>query len=165
MGLQLSQKKTRTTHTLEKCEGNVGFDFLGFTVRQFRVGKTHTGKDTKQRPLGFKTLIRPSKEAIKRHTQEIGRKLRKMKNAPQESIISELNPSIRGWGNYHRWVVCSEAFSVGENITDRRLVRWGKARHKGRTEKWVSKKYFRSIDGRNVFGTSIKDREGNPKLI
>jgi RNA-directed DNA polymerase len=29
----------------------------------------------------------------------------------------------------------------------------------------VSKKYFRRIDGRNVYGTVIKDREGNPKLI
>jgi RNA-directed DNA polymerase len=165
MGLQLSQKKTRTTHTLDMCEGNVGFDFLGFTVRQHRVGKTHTGKDTRKRPLGFKTLIRPSKEAIKRHTQEIGGKLREMKNAPQESIISELNLIIRGWCNYHHWVVCSETFQVCENTTFRQLVRWGKARHKGKTEKWVSKKYFRRIDGRNVFGTFIKDNEGNPKLI
>ncbi len=29
MGLQLSPEKTRTTHTLDRCEGNVGFDFLG----------------------------------------------------------------------------------------------------------------------------------------
>ena len=165
MGLQLSPKKTRTTHTLDRCEGNVGFDFLGFTVRQHRVGKTHTGKDTRQRPLGFKTIIRPSKEAMKRHTQEIGRKLRKMRNAPQESIIKELNPIIGGWCNYHRWVVCSKAFSVCGNITYRQLVRWGKARHKGKTENWVSQKYFRRIDERIVFATVIKDKEGTPKLI
>src|SRR6266571_463555 len=47
MGLVLSPKKTRVTHTLTPYEGNVGFDFLGYTVRQFSVGKTHTGKDTK----------------------------------------------------------------------------------------------------------------------
>jgi RNA-directed DNA polymerase len=29
----------------------------------------------------------------------------------------------------------------------------------------VSKKYFRKIGGRNVFGTFIKDNEGNPKPI
>ncbi|HKF38366.1 MAG TPA: group II intron reverse transcriptase/maturase, partial [Ktedonobacteraceae bacterium] len=96
MGLQLSQKKTRITHTRDTCEGNVGFDFLGFTVRQYRVGKTHTGKGTNQKPLGYKTLIRPSREAIKRHTQEIRRKLRELRNAPQERVISELNPIIRG---------------------------------------------------------------------
>src|ERR1700731_888564 len=107
MGLQLSQKKTRITHTLEACEGNVGFDFLGFTVRQYRVGKTHSGKDTNQKLLGSKTLIRPSREAMRRHTQEIGGKLRELRNAPQEAVISELNPIIRGWCNYHRWAVCS----------------------------------------------------------
>jgi RNA-directed DNA polymerase len=165
MGLQLSRKKTRITHTLDTCEGNVGFDFLGLTVRQFRVGKTHTGKDTHQRPLGFKTLIRPSKEAIKWHIQEIGRKLRKLRNAPQESVISELNPIIRGWCNYHRWVVCSKAFQTCENITFKQLGRWGKARHHGKTKEWVNQKYFKRLDARTVFGTYVKDKEGNPTLI
>src|SRR6266704_2979381 len=42
MGLALKGAKTRFAHTLEakeECGGNVGFDFLGFTVRQFPVGK------------------------------------------------------------------------------------------------------------------------------
>ena len=165
MGLQLSQKKTRTTHTLDRCEGNVGFDFLGYTVRQYHVGKTHTGKDTHQRPLGFKTIIRPSKEAIKRHTQEIGRKLRALRSAPQEKVISGLNPTIRGWCSYHRWVVCSEAFSRCENTTYQQLVRWGQTRHPGKTKAWVSQKYFRRQGARTVFGTYIKDEEGNLTLI
>src|SRR5205085_6117694 len=46
MGLNLSPKKTRVTHTLTPTEENVGFDFVGFTVRQFPTGKTHTGKNT-----------------------------------------------------------------------------------------------------------------------
>ncbi len=39
MGLELKPSKTRITHTLD---GQAGFDFLGFQVRQYRVGKTHT---------------------------------------------------------------------------------------------------------------------------
>lgn len=39
MGLRLKPSKTRITHTLEEYEGNVGFDFLGFHVQQYRVGK------------------------------------------------------------------------------------------------------------------------------
>src|SRR5713226_3953611 len=38
MGLALKDAKTRFAHTLEakeECGGNVGFDFLGFTIRQF----------------------------------------------------------------------------------------------------------------------------------
>jgi RNA-directed DNA polymerase len=63
MGLVLSPKKTRVTHTLIPYEGNVGFDFLGYTVRQFSVGKTHTGKDTKGQPLGYKTINAPSQKS------------------------------------------------------------------------------------------------------
>jgi RNA-directed DNA polymerase len=65
IGLELKPSKTRITHTLRPYQGVVGCDFLGWTVRQFPVGKTHTGKAGHYGPpLGFKTLIRPSKEAV-----------------------------------------------------------------------------------------------------
>ena len=54
MGLELKPSKTRIGHTLRKHDGQAGFDFLGFTIRQHPVGKYHTGKDTRGRPLGFK---------------------------------------------------------------------------------------------------------------
>jgi RNA-directed DNA polymerase len=162
MGLQLSQKKTRITHTLDTCEGSVGFDFLGFTVRQYRVGKTHTGKDTHKRSLGFKTLIRPSKEAIKRHTQEIGRKLKELKNAPQAAVISELNPIIRGWCNYHRWVRCRKAFKVCQLNAFKQLARWEHTRHPRKTKKWAREKYRIQLGARTVFGKWDKDEKGNP---
>jgi len=38
VGLRLKPSKTRVTHTLNEHEGNVGFDFLGFNIRQHRVG-------------------------------------------------------------------------------------------------------------------------------
>ncbi|HYU74739.1 MAG TPA: reverse transcriptase domain-containing protein, partial [Ktedonobacteraceae bacterium] len=56
MGLEMKPSKTRITHTLQEYQGTRGFDFLGWTVRQFPVGKTHSGK-LHQRPLGFKTII------------------------------------------------------------------------------------------------------------
>src|SRR4051794_37676571 len=56
IGLELKPSKTRITHTLQEYQGVVGFDFLGWTVRQFPTGKTHTGKAGHYGPpLGFKT--------------------------------------------------------------------------------------------------------------
>ena len=162
MGLHLSPGKTRITHTLDSCEEGVGFDFLGFHVRQYRVGKTHTGKDTHQRPLGYKTLIRPSKEAVKRHTREIGQRLRTRRNAPQEQIVSDLNPIIRGWCNYYRWVVCSEVFRTCDYHTLRQLMRWEHARHPGKSKKWASKKYRIRVGTQTRFGMHVKEKEGNP---
>lgn len=41
LGLNLKAAKTRITHTLIQHEGHVGFDFLGFTVRQFPMSNRH----------------------------------------------------------------------------------------------------------------------------
>jgi RNA-directed DNA polymerase len=58
IGLELKPSKTKTTHTLITVEGNVGFDFLGFAIRQFPVGKHHSGIHPHGGRLGFKTLIK-----------------------------------------------------------------------------------------------------------
>ena len=72
MGLELKPSKTRITHTLHECDGNIEFDFLAFHVRQYPTGKTHTGRANQYSlPLGFKTLIKPSEEAVKRHLLKI----------------------------------------------------------------------------------------------
>ena len=165
MGLHLHPTKTRMTHTLDPCEGNVGFDFLGFTVRQYRVGKTHTGKDAKGKPLGFKTIITPSQTARKRHTQEIKRLLRKLRSAPQEAVIRALNPVIRGWTNYYKGWICSHAFSICEYLTFKQLARWEQARHPGKSKQWLRKRYTIAVKGSLRFGTLVKDTEGNTKSL
>jgi RNA-directed DNA polymerase len=165
MGLQLSPSKTRVTHTLTPYEGNVGFDFLGFHVQQYPVGKTRTGKDTHGRPLGFTTTIQPSKEGIKRHLREIKQRLRKLHDAPQKAVISELNPISRGWSTYCRWVVCRKAFDFGENVTYLQLVRWAQARHPTKGTAAAKEKYWIRLDTRSVYGTYIQDKTGTPQLI
>ncbi len=87
MGLELKPSKTKITHTLRPYQGTVGFEFLGFAIRQFPVGKTHTGKNTWGKPLGFKTIISPSKGAIERHMQAIGKSVRKLRSASQQDLI------------------------------------------------------------------------------
>ena len=62
MGLHLKPGKTSVTHTLHQHEGKIGFDFLGFHVRQHPIGKYRTrsyrGKS------GFRTLIKPSQRNV-----------------------------------------------------------------------------------------------------
>src|SRR5205085_12309276 len=71
MGLELKPSKTRIGHTLDEVGGRAGFDFLGFTVRQFPAGKTRTRHNGQGQPLGFVTLIKPSKKAIQRHVERL----------------------------------------------------------------------------------------------
>jgi len=110
--LELKPSKTRISHTLNEYKGNTGFDFLGFDIRQYKVGKTHTGRNTKGQPLGFKTIIKPSKESVKKHIRKVGDVMKKHKATPQISLIIELNPIIRGWANYYSSVCSMEVLLV-----------------------------------------------------
>jgi len=143
VGLELKPSKTKITHTLTPYQGKVGFNFLGFAIRQFPVGQTHTGKNTYGKPLGFKTIISPSKEAIKRHMEEIGKKVRKLRSAAQEKLIGTLNPIIRGWANYYRTVVAAQTFSLCDHLTYQQLRRWAYRRHPTKGRQWIVRKYWK----------------------
>jgi RNA-directed DNA polymerase len=154
MGLQLSPTKTRITHTLTAYQGQVGFDFLGFAIRQFPAGKTHTAKGTRGAALGFQTLITPSKEAIKRHTLTIKERLRKFRSASQEQLIKELNPIIWGWAAYYKTSVASAVFSTCDDILWKQLAAWARARHPDKGTQWMAKKYWHQVEKRKwVFAT------------
>jgi len=155
MGLYMNPKKTRSTHTLTPYEGNTGFDFLGFAVRQFPVGKTHTGKNTVGEPLGFKTIIKPSKEAIKRHILALNHRMKKMRSYPQWKVIKELNPVIWGWSNYYRAVVSSDIFSACDRHVWFQLQSWARRRHPRKKRSWIDAKYWKQVDGRDTFCTPL----------
>jgi RNA-directed DNA polymerase len=144
IGLELKPSKTKITHTLTEYEGNVGFDFLGFTIRQFPIGKDHSGKGTNKKLLGFKTIIMASKEKINLHIKKIGDTIRSMKSTTQQALIAKLNPIIRGWCNYYKSVVCKEIFSSCDTNTYLQLKRWAERRHNNKSKTWVAKKYWKS---------------------
>jgi RNA-directed DNA polymerase len=154
MGLTLSPAKTRITHTLVPHQEQVGFEFLGFVIRQFPVGKTHTGKNTNGKPLSFKTIIRPSKEAVKRHTLVIKERLRKLRSAPQGQLIKELNPVIWGWAAYYKTSIASRTFNRCDATLWAQLTRWAKARHPDKSTQWIVRKYWHPVEKRkHVFST------------
>ncbi|NEO16819.1 group II intron reverse transcriptase/maturase [Moorena sp. SIO3F7] len=129
IGLELKPSKTRITHTYE------GFDFLGFNIRQYPVGKN-------QSKQGFKTLIKPSKKKVKEHWEQLSKVIDRHKAAPQAALISRLKPIIRGWCNYNRGVVSKKTFSKLDNLLWNKLQRWGYRRHSNKSKTWVNKKYW-----------------------
>lgn len=158
MGLELKGSKTRITHTLEEYEGTVGFDFLGFNVRQFRMGKSHWRTSGRSGILlDFKTLIRPSKEAVKRQYQKVAHIIDRHKSAPQEGLIRNLNPVIKGWCNYYSTVCSKKTFSKLEHLTCRKLLRWAKRRHP-HASRWKTNAKYWNPDGR--YKWSFATRKG-----
>ena len=133
MGLELKPSKTKLIHTLNKTDGNVGFEFLGFHIQQHKVGNYRCANNTNGTPLGFNTLITPSKAKIKTHLVKIAEVIETHKTAPQAALISKLNPIIRGWSNYYSTVVSKETFSKVDALTYDKLRAWARKRGKGRS--------------------------------
>ncbi len=153
--LELKPSKTKVVHTLEKLDGNKpGFDFLGFNIRQYPVGKYQSGKNTRGKTLGFKTIIKPSKESIKKHYQKLNHTITRLNAAPQDVLIRQLNPIIKGWTNYYKTVCSKETFSKMGHLMFQRLKRWAYRRHPNKNRNWVIRKYWISMKMDNwVFGT------------
>jgi len=148
MGLELRPAKTRVCHTLEDHDGlGVGFDFLGFEVRQHRVGYNRSPGH-----YGFKTIIKPSKDAQKRHLRKTQELIRGHRTAPQSGLIGALNPTIIGWSQYYSTVVSKEVFSRIDHGLRSQLRRWSRRRHPGKNASWVAGRYWHKEDNRRVFG-------------
>ncbi|NET55212.1 MAG: group II intron reverse transcriptase/maturase [Symploca sp. SIO2E6] len=154
MGLELKPSKTRLAHTFYQCEQEKpGFNFLGFTIQQFPVGKYYSKQ-------GFKTIITPSKQKQKVHYDQIAKVIEAHKSAPQAALISHLNPIIRGWAKYYATVVSKVAYSDIDNLMYQKLQAWAKRRHPNKNWKWISNKYWCPINGDNwVFATRKEDEK------
>jgi RNA-directed DNA polymerase len=103
MGLTLKESKTRITHSLAPG----GVTFLGFTIRQFACSVKHAKK-------GRKTLIKPSREAEKRHQASIKETIRRTPDTG--ALIARLRPKIVGWSNYYRTVAARKSFEKMDHL-------------------------------------------------
>ena len=145
LGLEINEEKTKIINTLKSYDNQKpGFDFLGFNIRQYPVGKNQSGFNTHKERLGFKTIIKPSKEKAKEHYESLSSLIKTHTATKQQVLISKLNPKIRGWANYYKTVCSKEIFSKLDYILFYRLQRWGYRRHPNKSKTWISKKYWKT---------------------
>jgi len=149
IGLQLHPEKTHITHTLEPHDGRIGFDFLGFHVRQYPVGK-HRTRTYRGKP-GYKTLIKPSRKALQRQRDNLRDIIQHHRGAPQAGLVYALNPVIQGWANYYQYCVAKHDCQILDNILYHQLTRWARYRHPRKSGKWCYPRYWRKVNGRVRF--------------
>jgi RNA-directed DNA polymerase len=164
VGLYLNKTKTQLKHTLilqnddtkeEGLDGNIGFDFIGFTFRHFH-SKYRSAFDSKGRPLGHKLLIYPSKEKYQLHQKKLREIIFKQGKAlNQEALIKKLNPVISGWSRYFG---VSDANSMHilskmDQVLFLQLQRWAYRRSK-KGKKESVRKYWKKSKNKNwIFAT------------
>ncbi|WP_264375526.1 group II intron maturase-specific domain-containing protein [Wolbachia endosymbiont (group B) of Sphaerophoria taeniata] len=133
--------RIRIAHTLKSLNGEKpGFDFLGFSIRHYQ---------TRQNKRGYKLLIKPSRKSISQHLLSIKHKLKELRAAPQETVIKELNPIIRGWSQYYISVVSSKVFNLLDYSMHNKLWKWAVYRHHDKRRCWVKRKYFKKYGNDN----------------
>src|SRR5579859_5420666 len=114
LGLTLHPEKTRL---VDLRRGKEGFVFLGCTIRKKRSILRMPGKHFMQRW--------PSPKA----TQKLRERVHELTDARQsgkdvKQIIAELNPVLRGWGQYFRTGNADREFNKMDGFVYRRLQRW-----------------------------------------
>jgi RNA-directed DNA polymerase len=147
LGLELKDEKTQVTHTMTRHNGNVGFNFLGFTVRLYPTGKAHRLNRGNRGYSYFRPRISPSKDALKRHYSDLAEAIKEYQDDEQSELIRRLNPMILGWSNYYRHQVSKRAFNKMDHMLFYRLIRWARRRHPNKGDPWIIRKYWKTQEG------------------
>jgi RNA-directed DNA polymerase len=140
-GLELSEQKTTLTHI------QAGFNFLGPNGRKYRN----------------KLVIKPAKEGLKALVQKTRESIKARQGQTAETLIKLLNPVIRGWANYHRYVCSAEAFGTADRIIRYQRLRWARRTHPRKSYGWIKRKYF-SLGDTFGFATRLHSRTGQKLL-
>ncbi|HYC59287.1 MAG TPA: group II intron maturase-specific domain-containing protein [Thermoanaerobaculia bacterium] len=149
--LELHQDKTRR---VDLSWGKEGFDFLGCHLRKRLSGPIWE----KQRKRVYFLQRGPSQRSMKRVRQRVKELTPRARcHDDVREVIADLNPVLRGWGNYFRTGNASNQFIdidryVWRRLKDLRLKRAGRQLRAGVAERW-NEDYFVGLGLHRLRGT------------
>ncbi len=151
LGLELHPEKTRV---VDLREGREGFDFLGWHFRARVSGRLL------ERGIRRYYLQRwPSQRSMKRIRQKIKAQTGRNRTGAGDirDVIRDLNPILRGWGNYFRTGNAADKFIEIDRYTAWRLKRLmvkrhGRNLHAGQAERWT-RQWFHGLGLHKLMGT------------
>jgi len=134
LGLTLHPEKTRL---VDLRRGRESFVFLGCTIRKKR--------SVQRNPRGYYMQRCPSPKAMKRIRQRVHELTAARQSGKDvKQIIAELNPVLRGWGNYFRTGNAERKFNQLDHYVYWRLRQWMQRRggqRKARIDKWTHDRF------------------------
>jgi RNA-directed DNA polymerase len=137
MGLELHPDKTRVC---DLREGREGFDFLGCHFRARMSGRLWE----QQRVVRYYLHRWPSHRAMKRIREKVRDRTGANRGGTRiEWVIEDLNPILRGWGNYFCTGNAARKFGQLDDYVTWRLRRLqikkrGRNLHAGQAAQWTS---------------------------
>jgi len=141
LGLELHPEKTRQ---VELFDGKEGFDFLGCQLRKRLSG---TIWEETGRKLYFLQRS-PSQRAMQRIRQRVKELTPRSRcHADLRAVIADLNPVLRGWGNYFRTGNAAKRFNqldtyVWQRLRSLRVKRKGRNLRPGEAARWTRESFW-----------------------
>ena len=128
LGLRLHPDKTRIVHITQ------GFEFLGYKVAR--------GKGLRHKPGGPGLYARPTDRSIRRFKDKVRTATNRRNPKTLEGMLDELNPIVRGWGNYYRRAHVRGLFHrldgwIVRRVRSHQLKRWRNAGWRTLPESWL----------------------------
>ena len=116
--LKVNEQKTRICRVPEES-----FDFLGYTLGQcyaIKTGRPYIG-------------TRPSRKRIRALCERLSWMTQRHSYwKPVETMVEELNRTLRGWGNYFCLGAVSRTYRIVDNHARHRLRQWLNGKHRSR---------------------------------
>jgi len=143
LGLELHPGKTRRVNL---SWGQEGFDFLGCHLRKRLSG--YIWEQSRKRLYFLQRC--PSQRSMQRIRQRVKQLTSRSRcHADIRDVISDLNPVLRGWGNYFRSGNAAKRFNqldtyVWRRLRSLRVKRKGRNLKPGEVERW-SREYFHNM--------------------
>ena len=123
IGLTINERKTTVRRAWQEA-----FDFLGYTFGRLYSPKRRC----------FYLGARPSTKASKRLREKVHGHLHRGVVAPWDEVVSGLNRTLKGWGNYFRYGTVTPTRHALDRYVCGRVRDFQRRRHKLSTRGWRS---------------------------
>jgi group II intron reverse transcriptase/maturase len=127
LSVRLNLQKTRIVHVRH------GFDFLGYRIlRSSGRNKLPDRRIRRWQPNGL--IVTPTTKSIRRFRDRVRTLTRRCVSRKTEDLIRELNPTLRGWGEYYKRAHVRTLFHKLDGWIVRRI--WSHRFRRWRTTGW-----------------------------
>src|SRR5215469_580887 len=128
LGVRLNPQKTRIIHVQQ------GFDFLGYRIVR-TGGKSKLSRSMIQRWNSKGLIAYPTRKSIRRFRDRVRVLTRRSAQRKTATLIQELNPILRGWGEYYKQAHIRTLFHKLDGWIVRRI--WSHRFRRWRTRGWI----------------------------
>ncbi len=128
LGVQVNPQKTRIVHVRH------GFAFLGYKIKRGGQGLRLPAAKIRSGVRTGDLYAYPTQKSVDRFKDSIRRKTRRRIPLPTVELIRDLNPVIRGWGEYYKRAHVRRLFNQLDRWVERRL--WSHRHKRWRCAGW-----------------------------